>query len=38
LSSWVAAIMLRTTTLDHGDFFPAQYFVFGVSVICEVVL
>src|SRR5262245_66421257 len=38
LSSCVAATMLRTTTLDHGDFIPAQYLVFGVSVICEVVL
>src|SRR5262245_10274241 len=30
--------MLRTTTLDHGDFFAPQYFSFGVSVICDVVL
>src|SRR4051812_32557748 len=30
--------MLRTTTLDHGDFFAPQYCLLGVSVICDVVL
>ena len=38
LSSCVVATMLRTTTLDQGDFFAPQYFAFGVSVICVVVL
>src|SRR3954454_16939418 len=38
LISCVAAIMLRTTTVENFGFFAPQYFAFGTSVTWSVVL
>src|SRR4051794_16444644 len=38
LICWVAAIMLRTTTLVNLGFVLPQYFLLGTSVTCDVVL
>src|SRR5712691_10386685 len=38
LISWVAAIMLRTTTVLHFALFGPQYFAFGARTSCDVVL